>query len=326
MTDAYQFWRDALAGKEVAIHADSPQPGYYKIRKERGGPFHPVAIWEKDGELIARVGAERSDPLRIWTHVAKYPIAQDVAKEAFATGKFPGDIEEPSVGHNSGDLSLLDQLRDYISTASAWLKGREIKSQVEADQCQNYRTEVLRLKGLVDKERDAKVRPHLDAQRAIQGEYKPILDDADALNKLLRAAPEAFAKAEERRLEAERRAAWEAEQERIRKEREAIEAERAKQLAEDPIAALTEPAPELPMAPPPPEPVKVHIGGQRGRVGGLKGYWEAEITDYMAALQHYAGHPDVRALILKLAKAEVKLNKGNVTIPGVRPYEDKRIA
>lgn len=326
MSDHYQHWRDAVAGKPVEIKTDFPQLGYYKARKGKGGPWTPVAIWLKDGEMVARFGPDRVDPLSIWTYAAKHPIAQDVAKEAFATGKFPGDIEEPSVGHNSGDLSLLDQLRDYISTASAWLKGREVKSQVEADQCQNYRTEVLRLKGLVDKERETKVRPHLDAQQAINGEYNPLIKQAEALNTQLRTAPEAFAKAEQKRLEEEQRKKWEAEQERVRKEREAIEAERAKQLAEDPIAALTEPEPELPMAPPPPEPVRVHIGGQRGRVGGLKGYWEAEVTDHAAALQHYANHPDVVALIAKLAKAEVKLNKGAVTIPGVRPFEDRRIA
>lgn len=325
MTDALQFWRDSLAGKKPEIHADSPQQGYYKARKGKGTPYVPVAIWEKDGELVAIHGDEMVAPTAIWTWCADKPVSKADFQFAREHRRFAGDIE-PLTGHNSGELSLLDQLRDYIATASAWLKGREIKSKIEADQCQNYRTEVLRLKGLVDKEREAKVRPHLDAQQAINGEYNPLIKEADELNKQLRAAPEAFAKAEERRLEAERRAAWEAEQERVRKEREAIEAERAKQLAEDPIAALTEPAPELPMSPPPPEPVRVHIGGQRGRVGGLKGYWEAEITDYPKALQHYANHPDVKAIVLKLAKAEVRLNKGNVTIPGVRPYEDRRIA
>jgi len=323
MSDALQFWRDSLAGKYVEIHADAPQHGYYKAKKGKAGPFQPVAIWDKDGTLVARHGGEMVDPFAIWSWCADKPVSKADIEHYKEHGRFPGDID---IGHNSGDVSLLDQLRDYIATASAWLKGREIKTKVEADQCQNYRTEVLRLKGLVDKERDAKVRPHLDAQRAIQAEYKPLIDEAEEINKLLRTAPEAFAKAEERRLEAERRAKWEAEQVRVRKEREAIEAERAKKLAEDPVAALTEPEPELPMAPPPPEPVKMQIGGQRGRVGGLKGYWEAEITDYPKALQHYANHPDVVALITKLAKAEVKLNKGAVTIPGVRPYEDRRIA
>jgi hypothetical protein len=325
MSDGLEFWRDSLAGKKPEINADAPQKGYYKARRGKDGPLTLVAIWDREGERVARFGDEMIDPLKVWTWCADKPVSAADKDHYKEHGRFPGDIEPPA-GHNSGDLSLLDQLRDYIATASAWLKGREIKTKIEADQCQNYRTEVLRLKGLVDKERDAKVRPHLDAQRAIQAEYKPILDEAEAINKLLRTAPEAFAKAEEKRLEAELRAKWEAEQERVRKEREAIEAERAKKLAEDPIAALTESEPELPIAPPPPEPVKMQIGGQRGRVGGLKGYWEAEITDYPAALQHYANHPDVRALIEKLAKAEVKLNKGAVTIPGVRPYEDRRIA
>lgn len=322
MTDAYQPYRDMLAGKEVPIHADQPYPGRYKMKRD--GRFVAVLInHDGEGNIKARVGDKIVDAASVWTYCAKHPIAKADFDAFNETGKFPGDID---IGHNSGDLSLIDQLRDYIATASAWLKGREIKSKVEADQCQNYRSEVLRLKGLVDKERDAKVRPHLDAQQAINGEYNPLIKEAEALNVQLRTAPEAYAKAEDARLKAEAQAKWQAEQERVRKEREAIEAERAKKMEADPIAALTESEPELPMAPPPPEPVKFNIGGQRGKVGGLKGYWEAEITDYPKALQHYANHPDVQALILKLAKAEVKLNKGAVTIPGVRGYEDRRIA
>ena len=55
-------WRKALAGEPVPLHENDPQPGYWRLRQGRGGPFLPVAIWcEPDGssEGPARRGAGR---------------------------------------------------------------------------------------------------------------------------------------------------------------------------------------------------------------------------------------------------------------------------
>ena len=325
MADVYAHWRDALAGKPVAIHDGNPQPGFYKMRKGKDGPWQPVAIWPgDDGALICRIGPERGDPVAAWSWCSKHPIAKDVAQHAFKEGSFPGDV---TVGHNSANASLLEQLADCITSAREFLAKTPIATtKVEADTAANYRAKLLDLKGKADKERDEKVRPHLDAQRQINGEYNPTIKDAEGLNVSLRNAMDEFAKAEARRIEAERRKAYEAEQARVAAERKRIEEERAKKLADDPIAALTEAEPELPMAPPPPEPVKVQLGGQGGRVSGLRTYYMAEITDYAKALQHYAEHPDVKALVQKLADADSKSSKATCKVPGVRAWVDKRVA
>ena len=52
----------------------------------------------------------------------------------------------------------------------------------------------------------------------------------------------------------------------------------------------------------------------------------AEITDYAKALQHYAEHPDVKALVQKLADADSKSSKATCKVPGVRAWVDKRVA
>lgn len=230
------------------------------------------------------------------------------------------------IGDNSRELSLVEQLSEYVQQTADWLKGRKIADKTTADQAANRRAEVLRLKGLVEKEWDAAALPHDKALSELKSLYDAPVKTAEAVNKALRDAATAFAKAEEDRLKAEQAAKYEAERRAVEAARKAAEAERAKIIRDDPIAALTSPEPELPMAPPPPEPVKLSLGGQAGKSAGLRSYWEAEITDHAAALAHYANHPDVIALIQKLAKADVKASKGTAKIPGVRGYEDRRVA
>lgn len=312
MADAFQFWRDALAGKAVEIHADNPQPGYYKARKGKGGPWQPVAIWYKqDGELIARMGGETADPNAIWTWCASNPVSKEDAKHAFEYGSFPGEI-----GHNSGDMSLAAEIVDAADRAFKWVESTEIANKVGADTCANMRQRLLDLAKQADKERDEKKRPHLEAGRKIDAEYKPLVEQATQAANALRDELTKWMRAEEAKARAAAEAARKAEQERIAKE----QAERAAKMAADPIAALTEPEPEpeLPMSIP--EPPRVQAGGQAGRKAGLRTVVRYEIEDYAAALAHVKDHKDVIAAVEKACTA---MAKAGATVPGVKRIEEK---
>ena len=311
MTDAYQFWRDALAGKEVKISADYPQPGYYKARKGKGGPWTPVAIWEKDGALVARFGPEMANPLDIWTWCAGNPVAKEDAKKAFETGIFPGEI-----GHNSGDLSLAEEIDDAINRAAEWQKSTKITDKVTADTAANMRQRLLDLSKKADKERDEKKRPHLEAGRAIDAEYKPLVEAATSAANSIRDMLTQWMRAEEAKQRAEAEAKRKAEMERIAKE----QAERAAKMAADPIAALTDPEPEPPLPLAPIEPPKVQAGGQAGRKAGLRTVVRFEIEDYAAALAHVTNHKDV---ISAVEKACFAMAKAGATVPGVKRIEEK---
>lgn len=305
MTDAYQFWRDALAGKAQPISADHPQPGYYKARKGKGGPWTPVAIWEKDGALVARFGPEMANPLDIWTWCSGNPVSKDDAKHAFEKGTFPGEI-----GHNSGDMSLAAEIVDAADRAFKWVESTEIKNKVGADTCANMRQRLLDLAKKADKERDEKKRPHLEAGRAIDAEYKPLVEQATQAANALRDELTKWMRAEEAKARAEAEAKRKAEQERIEKER-------AELLKANPIAEFTE-EPPLPLAPI--EPPKVQAGGQAGRKAGLRTVVRFEIDDYAAALEAVKDHPDVRDAV---QKAAVQRAKTGIAIPGLKRIEEK---
>ena len=325
MSDEFQNWRDALAGNDVALHADVPHPGYYKMRKGKDGPYQPVAIWRKDGRLVCRVAGDMVDPLSVWTWCAKNPVAKDAAKQAFETGSWPGDV---AIGHNSGDLSLAEEIADARSQAMVWLKSTPIADKVTADMAANYRARLLELSKKADAERDARVRPHLEAQKAINAEWKPLVDGAKADADTIRGSLSKYLAAEE---EKARKAAAEAA--RIENEKRMAEHRRQQEEAAKAHAeALAKAAAERANAPPPPPPaveapvfvaaesVKLQAGGQRGKKASLRTLTKYELTDYAAALAHVKDHADVIAAVEKVAFAQAR---AGATVPGVRSYEEK---
>lgn len=314
MTDIWQWWRDALAGKGTVIDADAPQCGFYKMRDGKDGPWLPVMI-RMDGNIMrCRVGDNSdADPFKVWTWCAGRPISKEDAKVAFETGHFPGDAPA-AIGDNSGDLSLAEQIKDYAAQALGWLKKHGIKDTASKDQAANYRQELLRLRKEADSQRVAEKKPHDDAAKAVQAKWVPLIYEADAAAETLRGELGAFMVAEKRAAEKAAREKYEVEQRAAAAARAEVEAQRAKLMRDDPIAALTSPEPESPPAPLPPEPVKVQAGGQRGRKTGLREVTRYVVTDHKAALAFFADSEDVRELIGKLAE---RASKAGVAVPGV---------
>lgn len=322
MTDQWQWWRDALAGLRPEIDANTPRPGFYKKRDGKGGKWLPVMIrYDDRGQLRARVGADSGvDPYDVWTWCAAHPISKDVAKAAFETGSFPGEVETAEVGHNSGEVTLAETIRDYAATALGWLRKVGVKDKQTSDMAANYRAELLRLSKEADRLREAEKRPHDDAAKAVQAKWKPLIDEAASAANTIRDELTRWMRQEEARAAAERQAKWEAEQKAAAEERARMEAERAKLMRDDPIAALTSPEPELPVAPAAPEPVKIQSGGQRGRATGLRTVTRYVVTDHAKALAFFAESEDVKSLIQKLAD---RASKSGVAVPGVEKQTEK---
>lgn len=311
--DEFQNWRDALAGKDVALNADTPHSGYYKMRSSKDGPYVPVAIWTKDGKQIARVADKVRDPLEIWTYVAKNPVSKEAAKHAFENGTWPGDI-----GHNSGDLTLADEITETVGQALEWLKSSGVKDKTTMDMAANYRAKLLDLAKKADAERDGKVRPHLDAQREINAEYKPLVDSAKTAADTVRNALSRYMAAEE---EKARKAA----EEKARAENARRMAEFKRQQEEAAKAAVNVHATELPtpvevptmVAP---EPVKLQAGGQRGKKASLREVTRYQLDDYAAALAAVKDHADVIAAVEKVAFAQAR---AGAKVPGVSSFIEK---
>ncbi len=166
----------------------------------------------------------------------------------------------------------------------------------------------------IDAKRDEEKRPHLEAGRAIDAAYKPLVDAANA-------APAPLSNALLAHINEQKRLAAEAAEKARRLAEE--EARRAAELADDPIlgedmadaAKLAEQKAEVAAASV--KTVATVKGSEGFRAAGVVKSYRAKVFDYQALVAHYATHPDVQAAAEKLANALIRAAKGSVTIPGV---------
>ncbi len=99
MTDAFQWWRNALAGIPQMTYAEEPMCGYYAVQDRSPGvtpakgnrwPKIPCAIWRDEaGNLLAERAGERVDPDRVWPYCAKTPITYETYITGHETRQWP---------------------------------------------------------------------------------------------------------------------------------------------------------------------------------------------------------------------------------------------
>ena len=341
MSDAYGYWRAKLKGEDADMlpifggeraSGEEPQPGIWKVKARKGGPLVPMRVWLTDDagetkhqwspglQLAGTIGGNVStlaELERAWAHRKDANSAASKADLAHYDehGVWPGEI-----GHNSGAATPLEELADAVDVATTWLSKTAIADKTAADMAANHRTKLQGLIKRVDAEREVEKALHMQAAKAVDAKFKPKIDagtDAanalrDALTKWMR-EEETKARAEADRKHRDAMAAAEAERKRIAEEQ-------AAKMAADPIAALTDPAPELPPIPIAPEPIKVQAGGQAGRKTGFRTVTKYVVTDYAKALAAVKDHPDVQAVVQKVAAA---MAKAGAKVEGVEEVKEK---
>lgn len=347
MADKWTWYRAAIAAKNEGkplppIKVDQPECGVFWRKASKAGGRIPVLInLDDNGELYARCGTREShrleDASRIWSWCAENVVDRDSYKHAYEAGTWPdgtptaaADASGPAAAGDNLPTDPYERLKaqvdDKLASAQSFLEDAKAKpDKTRADMARNIQAELLALNKTANNMHVTEKAPHLAACREVDDKFR-FRDTVATICARLRTVFENIAK----RLEAEANETARREHERkvreAEEERQRLEAERAKKLADDPIAALTEDAPELPMAPPPPEPVKVNVGGGVGRAAGLKTVWVPEIIDYEATLKHYSKHPDIRAAVEKLVRADAKVHKEATNVPGVKMTADRKAA
>lgn len=282
------------------------------MRRAKNGPYLPVAIFMKDGEMKAAVGKEFVDPNDVWLHAVKNPVSEADYKHALQRGHFPDEPPPRTVGDNNPPSSIDELIPLETQEALDWLKSiGEIKSQQDADIAGNRVTELRRLKKEAETAHATEKKPILEAGRKIDGKWKPLISSVDDTVRALLNAVNRWGAAERARL------AREAEEARKKAEAEA-EAKRRE------AASKGQPEPEdvpLPLEPAPPP--KIQVGGARGAKIGFRTVTVVTVTDHKAALAFFAESQDVKDLVQKLAERAVK---AGVKVPGVEVTKEQRAA
>lgn len=341
--EIWAFWKASRAaaatgGPLPSIQADKPQVGFYFSKASKDGGKIPACVfYDNNGDLVIRLGIKAEytiqDATNRWTWVADRSVSKEDYVVAWETGTWPdgSPTRAPDLPTGSNLPSdpferLQAEVDDKLEQAKALLESLAAKTaeKVDADKARNIQSALLKHKKTADDMHEMEKAPFLEAGREVDQKFsfRKAIDD---VSRQLRTFVSNWMAAEERRLEAEAKKKFEAERAAAEAERQRILAEREKLRQDDPISALTSDEPELPEVPTGPAPVKVNVGGGVGRAAGLKSEWDYELLDYEAAVNHYRGHRDVRAVVEKLIKAQVKLDKDASCIPGVKVIE-KRVA
>ena len=197
MAYSYEFWRKAVAGymvggPELPVHEDVPHPGFYRKRVKKSGGFEPVAIFESDGKLIARVGFRegRIKPAEdVWLRCCEHAVPESAYREAVESGKWHDvdDAVTASIGDNlaSEPETIEDQIKTVL--AGVW-QYEKITSDEQAAKAQSVRSRLNELSGEADKKRVEEKAPHLIAERKVDALWMPIVRSAKAGADKIRAA------------------------------------------------------------------------------------------------------------------------------------------
>lgn len=327
MTHNYDYWNNALKGEFGPVHDGDAQPGFWRKRTSRSGPFVPVAIWEQDGKLVALCDSKEADPGELWSYVCRYPVTEGAYRARVETGKWNDEdsgvsesLSPPPAGHNNPPQDEAEILKGQIDAATANIgEYAQIANDETASRAQSLRSRLLELSGTADKKREAEKKPHLEAGKSIDAKWQPLVKAAKAAADKIR---ESLGAHETRKANEAAKLRREQE-EAARKAEEERKKNLAKQLAEHPEAPPEMAAPvAAPPPPPAPEPVTA-IRGAYGRAASVKIVKVATVNDQDAAYAFLKTHKEMIELVAKLAQRAVD---AGYEVPGVTVEEQRKVA
>lgn len=199
LSNSYSWWRHALLGEFGSIYESDPQPGYYRMRRGKGGPWVPVAIWFEEGayQPSCLVSGLDRDPFEVWTWCCRYPVSYEVYIAVAERGEaWPEDLPAElhaelqrldqsayGIGHNSSRITeaeaFLEEISIVLRSANEWLEALpEITSQIDADKAANYAERFSNLETRAEEARTAEKRPVLEEGRKIDAKWKPVVSKA----------------------------------------------------------------------------------------------------------------------------------------------------
>lgn len=327
--DRWSWWRAALKnpvaiGKTLPVHDGDAQQGYYRA-KNRDKTFDPVAIFYPEGsdEIVAfRSGREvRAD--EIWSFCCRYPVSYEAYQSAMDGNGWPDDdatvaaqvkAPDPGIGDNSGEVDPIDALKDQIDAALQRLDAyKKIGDDATASKAQSLRNRLNELSGDADKKRDELKRPHLEAGKAIDKQWMPLVKSAKEGANTVKASLDAWETEKLRRRREEERKVEEAR----------IADEKAAREQQGEVEVIDAPKVEAQPAAPPAEPVG-QIRATYGKAASVSVKIVVDqVTDWAALASYMSNHPECQDLLRKLAQRA--LDAGRTNIPGITTTEAAKV-
>lgn len=308
----WAWWQKALKGDFGPMHEGQPEQGFYRTRF-KGGKWEPVAIWVDDdtGNWLAYRSGREVDAGEVWNFCRTHPISRADYDAAMEGKPFPDEDavvaeQVAAAGHNSGGVDQTEELRDQIANA---LKGMDayktISDDSTAGKALSLRNRLNELSNQADKVRVREKAPHLEASKAVDEKWQPLVKKAKEGANKVRDAIGAF---ETAKLQEQRKREREAETARLAAEKAASE-----QTAD--VAVID--APKVETAP-------ASIKPTYGKAASVqvKNVLK-DVTDWKALAIYMCDHPVMQDTLRQLAQRAI--DAGRTNIPGITVEEKANV-
>ena len=233
----------------------------------------------------------------------------------------------PGMGHNSNNIlqSLQFRTDELVDAGKQWAEMGELTSPDHAAGLADFLAQELEYRKKVDSTGKAERDPFTAKAKEIKAAYDKVTAPLAPVQAVCSEMSLRWLQALER----------EAAEERRRLEQEAAAAEAAAVMAQEAaddamgadsidagIEALdaAEKAAEAHAAVDNQPKAQVH-GNITPKAQSLRKTWHAKVTNFEDAVLYYYEHPDIRAVVEKLASAEARASKGSAKIPGVEFFQ-----
>ena len=244
---------------------------------------------------------------RVWPWCARYPISYETYAAVAERGEPWPDLHEAVTKlHNQAPADdSLESLRDTIENlaheAQLLIDKGAAQSQEESDRAADLSNEIAKYRKKADEARKVEKEPHLEAERAVEARWKPLLAAADIYKLLKESVCGPFlakqkAVREEAAAEARRVAA-----EAIKAGNVEIAAEASRKAER--IASIRT------------------VSGTRGRSVHLQTVQVVTIVDRAAVLAYFAESQAITDVLQSQAETAVK---AGLTVPGTRVSTEEK--
>lgn len=236
------------------------------------------------------------------------------------------------IGHNNPpEPTAIEAARETLSDleleATNWFDGAEVETQAQADEVSRIIDAGRKAEKTFKADHKVEKQPHLDAGRAVDAAWKPLIEGADRVVTIGKAALTPFLMAQER---AKREA--EAEARRIA-DQAAAEARRLAEAATTTFAGAIERDDAIERA----NAAQAQADAAARQKAGAKGVgvtrtvslrtsWHAQVNDHRALLNYVARTAPAELSAWLEQWAATAVRTGARTLPGVEIYEQKAAA
>lgn len=317
-----------IGSAALPIHPGEYQVGYFRTRR-KGGAWEPVGIYPDDSGVVHgfRNNMEVSDIPELFTWCCRHPVTHQAYVDALDGKGWPDDdkvvaaqlaapapapADEPTIGDNSGEVDEATTLKDQIEAALAGMKAYEkITDDKTAEKALSLRNRLNELSRDADKIRTREKEPHLEAGKAVDLKWQPLVKRAKAGADQVRDAMSAWETVKLQRRREEERKALEA-------QRAAEEAARAAEpTSGEPQGETT--VLEAPKVDVQPDAAPSTIRGSYGKAASVSAKTVVkEVTDWSALAVYMSSHPEAQALLRQLAQRAIDAGR---TVPGITTEE-----